>query len=226
MAVLTGPIFKLAFGGAMPGGDEWSCSLILAGEVPTPTMEAAAVDYKVPVSAWFSRSDTSINMGCSLEYVKFNQINKSDGKYTDTTGSDTAIISPAILPTSGSDKVPNQLTQAITIHSEISRGRGSKGRFYPPTTCFSGTTSGIGTDGRMSASWTKMMADSAAELINDINALAVNLSVVVWSQVGQAAHGVETVSCGRVVDTQRRRRSSLIEDRQFATDPIVGPGGP
>lgn len=211
----------------MPGLDEWSCSLILAGEVASPTLEADAAEFKVPIKAWFDRTASAINSGVTLEYVKFNQINKSDGKYTSTSASDTFILSPvSTSPLAQAARVPNQNTQAITLHSDLARGRGSKGRFYPPTTSHNGSTMKMDADGRMDLVFTKALADSAEQLLNDINALAVNLSVVVWSQVGQSAHGVEKVSCGRVVDTQRRRRNSLEEDRQFATDPIVGPGGP
>lgn len=226
MAVLTGPIFKLVFGGTMPGLDEWSCSMILAGEVANPSLVATAVDYKPAFTAWWGRASSSIAPGATLEYVKFNQINKSDGKYTSSGTSDTALYAPALIGNPTSFKLPNQCTQAVTLHSELSRGRGSKGRFYPPTTTFDGTSQTLGTDGRVGAVWSKGEADSAATLLNAINAIAVNLSVVVWSQIGQAAHGVEKVSVGRVVDTQRRRRSSLDEDRQFATATIVGQDGP
>lgn len=226
MAVLTGPIFKLAFGGSMAGGDEWSCSLILAGEVATPSMEGSAEEYKVPILAWFLRATSSTQHGATLEYVKFNQINKSDGKYTSAGMSDTYVLSPAGVSTAAATgAVPNQNTQAVTLHSELSRGRGSKGRFYPPNSSNQNGTTWIGADGRADATFTLSLATSAATMLNAINAIAVNLSVVVWSQVGQSAHGVDRVSVGRVVDTQRRRRNSLDEDRQFAVAAIVGQAG-
>jgi len=68
------------------------------------------------------------------------------------------------------------------------------------------------------------MADSNQELLSELNAVARGAFpagplaplACVFSAVGNLAFNVERVSVGKVADTQRRRRSSIPEDRIFA----------
>lgn len=218
MAPLTGSIAKLAFGGKMAGGDEWSISMIMAATTNDPAMLATADGFKAPLTDWFGREDSHIHPRATLEYVKFNLISRTTGKYTEDGVARNSVFSPVVLAPAGALDVPNQLTSVITTHSVLARGRGSKGRFYPPSTCMAGGgPSMLSTDGRLYAANAKDMADSAQELLSEINAVTAVFTLVVFSRIANQAHPIERVSVGRVVDTQRRRRSSLAEDRQFAT---------
>lgn len=190
---------------------------MFAGIIAEPALLTSADGFKAPLSDWFIRAASFIQLGAKLEYVKFNLIDKATGHYTNQGETIESLFSPLVVH-DGGVQIPNQLTQAITLHSDVSRGRGSKGRFYPPSSFMStGGTTNIGADGRISAANAKATADSAQELISELNAAASSFNAVVWSQLAQQARAVEKVSVGRVVDTQRRRRSSLDEDRQFAT---------
>lgn len=217
MPALIGPIAKLAWGGSMAGGDEWSCSVMLAGMSADPTVPENADGFKLPLSDWFLRDSTHIATSTTLDYVKFNLIDKATGRYSNPSESFTSLYTPPFgWPHDAVFAVPNQLTQCVTIHSDLSRGRGSKGRFYPPTNMRGSTTNAFGTDGRNSVYATQAMADSAQELLSEINSAAEGFRVCVWSQAGQGARAVDRVSVGRVIDTQRRRRNSLDEGRLFA----------
>lgn len=217
MTALPGPIARLNFGGSLAGPDEWSCSMVLAGTTSSPALLTSADGFMAPLTDWFGRVESRIARGATLEYVKFNLINKSDGKYTNQGQTLESIFTPAVQSPQANAYTLNQGTQCITLHTELARGRASKGRFYPPT----GTVNVSGlsyliADGRMDTAPTQQMADSAQELLSEINAAGSSFKVVVWSQLAQIAEPVERVSVGRVVDTQRRRRNSLDEDRKFA----------
>jgi hypothetical protein len=119
-----------------------------------------------------------------------------------------------------------QNAMCVTLTTDLPRGLGSKGRIYLP---------GLGetnpeADGRMSVAHAQVVAKSIRRLILEINANALVGNVVIMSKGkgervdNPAKHrwdytypnpgvtnNVTGVRCGRVSDTQRRRRRNLLE---------------
>jgi hypothetical protein len=216
MTVMTGALYKVVWGGKLNQTDEWACSIHMASDVPNPGTDITE-SLQPPIHDWFSRADTLIQAGANLEFVKCNEVNRADGKYS-LQVTHQSFWNPIISgPGDSARRVPGQLTQVISLHTAISRGRGAHGRFFPPTAYSIGLSNKLDDTGRVEAGIAKLMADSAQELLSELAAAATPRIPVVWSQAGQVAQSVIRVSCGRVIDTQRRRRSSLDEDRQFAT---------
>lgn len=126
-------------------------------------------------------------------------------------------------------ELPTQLATAVTLTTALPRGLGSKGRIFLPAL---GETYPE-TDGRMSVNHALVIANSIKRLIMEFNANALVGNVQVMSR-GKAVRGpslpngqptytypgpgvtnnVTGVRCGRVEDTQRRRRRALTEDPQ------------
>lgn len=164
--------------------------------------------YLPALSTWFQDSNTNINAGARLDYIKFNEINTLTGKYANQVAAFEHVLAPPLAGPGAS--VPGQLTLAVTLTTGLTRGRGHAGRFYPPSGHGSSVPS---TDGRVSIGAAQSHGITAKALINSINAINAG-KVVVLSVLDQKVVEVTGVAVGRVVDTQRRRRSSLPEDYQ------------
>lgn len=215
MPIVTGDLARLNFGGRMSGGEEWSCSIMFAAVAESTPIVATADGFKPALSTWFAAPNSWMHKGAELDYVKFNRINRVTGKYVSTGTSVESVFSPSVVTSGTGVYTPNQLTQVITLHSDLTRGRASKGRFYPPNSAMNDSMNITATDGRMSTGKTMDMATTSEDLLIALKAAGEGYVPVVWSHLAQVAHAVERVSVGRVVDTQRRRRSSLAEDRQY-----------
>lgn len=98
---------------------------------------------------------------------------------------------------------PPQLALCVSLHT-ARVGATGKGRFYLPMPGFQVA------DGRLAAASAQTMADKAAQFLNAFNDESPE-SVHVMSSKGFSSR-VTQVRVGRAVDTQRSRRSSLVEE--------------
>lgn len=128
----------------------------------------------------------------------------------------------------GAVNVAPQLTNTCTLTTGVPRGLGSKGRVYLPP-----NSQSITADGRLAAANAAQNARSMKQFINELNADGLEGPVMVMSRgrgvpsynaekkrveydypTPGPANAVTGVRFGRVIDTQRRRRRSLVEDYQ------------
>lgn len=201
---------KLVWGGKLCTTETWSCSLHVLGVADTAFIEA---NLTWALTQWFQRSESAINKWATLDFYKYNAvqsvINPKTGRlterYLDPANSRTVFLS--VLPSAGMVAGAPQLSLAVTTVTAATRGRASKGRFYPPTAFVDARTLETG---QLINGMASSCATSAAQLITDING-AVGGSVVIYSQVGGTTRQVTGVRVGQVQDTQRRRRRSIPE---------------
>lgn len=201
MAVV-GNLHKIVFGGRLATTESWSCGLHFLSPDVTELDELLAAGG---ISQWFLRASSLLPNNALLEYLKMNQIVPATGLYMNP-GMPRTYFFPAPGPPPASNAGIPQNTMAVSTTTALLRGRGSKGRFYPPL-------SGVipAADGRMGSVTTQGVATSAAQLITDLNG-ANSGSCVVFSKVGQLTEEITGVRVGRIVDTQQRRRRNLIEE--------------
>jgi hypothetical protein len=102
-------------------------------------------------------------------------------------------------------KYPPQVALAVSLNT-ATRGPRGRGRIFLPAP---GAVFG-GDDGAISASDATEYATRVASLINAINGVSGFGSVAVASSFG-GIDQVTSVRCGRVYDTIRSRRSSIVE---------------
>lgn len=204
-------LYKIQFGGRICT-DEWSCGLhFVMNQTDTPPTVDQVADK---VRAWFLRADTGAHQYSNLTYVKFNEESPLTGKYANTSMSYTLDLNPAVASPTSSGGAP-QLTQVVSLRTAKARGRGHRGRFYPP-----GTASGIiGNNGQTQPAAALIVAQSAAEFIKSLNLLVTSGRVVVWSRLNQEANQVIGVTVDTVIDTQRRRRNKIVgQDQNVVVD--------
>lgn len=141
----------------------------------------------------------------------------TDGRYVDKFGTvEHVLTTPAAG--GGGAQYPPQVAAAVTLETNASRGLASKGRFYVPSPVGSFETG----PGLFSISAAANLAIRATTLVEDLNEELEGWTVAVVSGTRTgAARLVNRVSVGRVLDTIRSRRTSLVEDRQAGADIAV-----
>lgn len=223
----------LRFGGAWFQTEQWSCGLRVATSEPSNTVQnwIDALEPNSPgetpllieeviypiVRAWFLRPASQISQRARLDYVAMNAIGP-DGKYADAANPHTYEV-PTDERESGTSAAQTwpQVTTAVSLRTQQTRGLATHGRIYTPTAAPNGGT------GRLDQGTAQGIADSLGEMIEAISQesqlfLAGEMRVVVASDKGSPGpmRIVTRTACGDVNDTQRRRRNQLAEVYQFS----------
>lgn len=211
---------RLVAGGRLfgPTGDDWATTLHLqnvVGNTNNPPIAAVAAAFE----AWFTSANARISQSASLNFVKANRINP-DGKYSFQNTNETSVGGIDGRTGAAAGLSFPQISVAVSLLTQKSRGYASRGRFYPPMNAVSLTS-----EGHISPGQCTEMANAATTLMTALSSgdLA-GWKVVVASQVNGATELVDRIAVGDVVDNQRRRRQSLKE--AYTTVPVVQGGAP
>lgn len=130
----------------------------------------------------------------------------------DTTGLLGVAESSFTVPASGGGPInmPPQCAVVVSLLTGVP-GRRYRGRMYLP--CMSAE---VGTNFRLATLDQQAIADDMATLIQEwqaaFNAGTASLTPVVVSETGLLCTEVQQLRVGNVIDTQRRRRDTLLED--------------
>lgn len=199
-------------------------------------IDVVAEAMATTISNWF----TDVGATANVDQMRFSNAHRltelkiakidTNGLYLDGTESYSHFY--ATPPTGTVAPLAGELPQnsvAVTLLTAKPRGLASRGRiFLPPSALYA-----PGTDGRLTVAGATQLATGVKRLINNINTLTNVTSVAVFSKgKGVAAYdathkrvtytypnagateNVTGVGVGRVVDTVRRRRRQLVENRQ------------
>lgn len=200
MPFFTAVLKSLKFGGRFFTTESWECGLHLGADVNTGT----AQQYATAIADWVGNGNSYVSSAAYLDYVKFNAIDITTGRYVDQTFSDTYNL--PIPQQGGRQTGPPQISLVISLTTAQLRGRGHAGRFYPPSGGID-----IGATGHVAPATVALQAGAAVTLIQAINAVAPNKRVCVYSPAAHILREVTGVRVGDVLDTQRRRRKGLPE---------------
>ncbi len=216
----------IQWGGKLPGGETWSCSLRCAeqttiGPIGTQVPPQAEVkswlagSIKDAVLAYHTRPGTLISPAVKLSFVKANRIDV-DGTYMDALTNEELYADIAGAG-GGGGVLPNQATIAVSLTTGFSRGPAHRGRFYLPMPSIN-IDANTGLIGSGNAQSIRQSTKTFLEAIADVPGIDApnSLTPVVMSRkAGAATYRVVTgVEVGQVIDTQRRRRRSLKETYQ------------
>jgi hypothetical protein len=199
----------LQWGGKLPGGEEWSCGVRLAGTPASAVADAATLidDCIGPVAALHSTAGL-INNAAKLSYVKLNAIGTNGNYMVDTTNETTfADISGG---GTGTPRHPNQVALAVSLTTGFSRGRAHRGRFYLPLP----QLVDLDANGLVPTSYADTAKTAANTFLGAINGMGASWDMAIFSRKdgGPLHRAVTGVEVGRVLDTQRRRRNRLVEN--------------
>lgn len=228
--VYPGYFHRLVVIGTMYGVETFNFTMSIVPTENPADVEAVDFDLANAVSAevasWWDNAYGSNGVGivddARLVETKLNRID-STGHYADNEVQTINVGTP--IPGAAAGTLPAQLACAVTLRTARARGRGSRGRFYLPTL---GVLGSLDTSGRLSTEQAQNVANGAGFLVDRINTvywardggLRTMMMVGVASNIGAGIfEPATTVEVGRVPDTVRSRRSSLVEDHQVFTVP-------
>lgn len=200
----------MQWGGKLPGGEQWSNGLRFYGPSASADADAAAMlaNCAAAVSAFHTRTASKISNGVKLSFVKMNGIG-TNGHYL-SDGTNQALFAD-IVGGGGTASIANQIALTVTLTTGFSRGPAHKGRIYLPL-----PATFVDATGLVPAADCNTISGSVDTFIAALNAVNTAWKVGVFSRkAGSPGHRQVTGNLvGRVLDTQRRRRRSLIEDYQ------------
>ena len=224
----------LQFGGRFFSTEQWACRFrYFIGGIDGlgPDAEESSViaalyegwiedninDVSTDLANWFSRNDSKISTAAYLDFVKLNVVG-SDGQYLSQGETHVKTWASNAAPQGTTAQTYPQNTVVVSLTTDVSRGKASRGRIYPPTGQIV-----MATGGRLDQASCQLMANSAATLLTDLaNQPGIDLNnprVCVASDLGEPGpvNVVTGVEVGNVIDTQRRRRNALREIYSAAT---------
>jgi hypothetical protein len=194
------------WGGKLPGGEEWSCGFRMWKASGSNAADATAVlpSVSAAVAAYHIRQGTNISARAKLSFVKVNAI-AVDGSYQAQTTTQALF---ADTPGGGLQSAPpNQIAHVVSLTTGFSRGPAHRGRFFNPLPSFTVDATGVIAEADATA-----VAVSAGLLLAAVNQGGGEQMVVMSRKAGAPGHRAVTgIEVGRVLDTQRRRRRSLVE---------------
>lgn len=215
--------YLLAFGGhigpdATTVNEEWQNTLRFTSDSPVPSVDADATyqailgDVWTDTAAWFTTADNNFSDQVWLSWVKFNKI-ATTGKYANPTTYE-AQHTP-VRGTSSTGMLPPQNSLVLSFTTAVNRGRASKGRiFLPPM-----TTNVVDFDGRIKPLFQTPMLTAAKTWLTNLNnwpgidgVTGINLQAAIVSSVDGSHRPITGLRLGRVIDTHRSRRRSMVED--------------
>jgi hypothetical protein len=208
----TTPLALLTFGGPLfDGTEEWSCGLRLAGAGAEAASDEAADQvlcnsYADAISTSWSTKYIS-RPDAKLAWVKFNRVGL-DGKYRFEYTLRKDFAAPVAGNGTSTDRFPAQISLVATLRTASRRGLANAGRIYLPA-----PSTMLDSDGRIQAQQRGQVMQGVVHLLDGINAVDASLHIAIASKVRTGAtKRVTRVEIGRVLDTMRSRRSSLVED--------------
>lgn len=198
---------RVSIGGGMPGGEVWSVNPCFGYEAPGHSFsEEELNDIAVAVAA--------VDIG-GLQATMSGFTNVRDVRVEARTwagaleGVAEATRSSPING-SGSSRHPYQTSVVFSLRTLSTSARG-KGRLYWPATGVAIDTDSL----RMSSTTRDAIAEAAVDWLGAvetaIHGVVAGAQLIVWSRTDEAGRYVNRVLVGDVLDTQRRRRDTLVE---------------
>jgi hypothetical protein len=159
------------------------------------------------INDFWASADSGIAAAAVLRRVKIAAIG-ADGRYDGAPWESPALSIPG---GGGTSTAPFQIARVVTLDTPAFPR--NSGRMYLPV-----PSSTPATDGRYAQAQALAVATKTASFLSGVNSLDGAHRVVVPTIKGDLLT-VNKVRCGRVPDTQRRRRNNLLEE--YSSMPVT-----
>lgn len=167
------PHLKLNMSGTIgtPAVEIWSCTVRFGAGVITPDedrLDLSLAAAKVPIITWFNSQSAAISRNAALTMLKLNWI-MANGKQRSVNTHELAVSALGGISSNTGEQTayPHWYqTMALTLRTDIQRGRGHSGRIYPPLTA----ALPAGTSPYVSEAAATGMATAFAQCLSDVSA--------------------------------------------------------
>lgn len=198
------PHYRLAFGGTLYTTEQWSgrFNITSTGDLPT----SGEADTMLPtlataIGVWVAAAGSKLSTATVLTWVKFNELN-SLGHYVDAGNSRIQEVNPAVAG-SGDPLLPPQVAVVHSLRTAHTRGKAHIGRLFTPALAANPNNMPLFVDGTATTG-------TLTTLLNTINSVVAPAGVSIISATGES-NAVTRCAAGRIFDTLRTRRASLVE---------------
>lgn len=197
-------VFRHRVNGTFGTQEVWTFGVYSEGSA---SIDVAETTWDAAVTAFFSAA-LSARMSTDVQALA-----TSTASIDETTG---AQITRRELPntsagTSVEESLPYQVTAVVSTRTALAT-RAGRGRFYVPSLDVAQVEGG-----RISAACRTDLADAAQAMMQQL--ATGGLVPVIFHRTASGGAGqftttqIETIDVGDVLDTQRRRRNKMVEDR-------------
>lgn len=187
--------------GSMPG-ESWTFGIYTTGAISlaaaqTAWLTAFGLLWSTTVDDYFDDATTADE--------------QTTAEVTQATGVQVSKVSDAVtyVGASATGMTPFQCATAVSLRSALAT-RAGRGRFYLPSVGVAALS-----EGRLSAAAQGAIADAAQDMYQSL--ASSGLTGVLYSRGTHLTQTITSIDVGDVIDTQRRRRSKLIEARESRT---------
>lgn len=191
-------LYRHLASGTTPG-EVWTFSLYTNGQI---SLAAAQSTWEISLQTlWVGGIDSLIAPQVVLTGASTAEIDVATGNQS--TRVEGALNFPGV---SASPMLPFQCATAVSLRTVFATRRG-RGRFFLPPLASNAIALG-----RLTTAAQTNIADNASVMMASLQ--SGGLTPVVYSRVSRAAITMTSIDVGDVIDTQRRRRNKLVEDRE------------
>lgn len=211
------PHTLIAFGGKLTDRvssvvDIWECTIravqLDSHDRPVSNPAGLMNGMADPLATWFTTAANKMSSAASLGYLKVNTIGP-DGKYASSGSTNVHDYATGIVG-GAAPSHPYTESWCYSWGTAIKRGPGARGRIYPPNGTTQFGDSVICTGAEQAAFLTS--AQNLLKVINIGDGNSAAGAPVIASRVNATNTIITTIRIGRVVDSQRRRRSAIPEN--------------
>jgi hypothetical protein len=213
------PYARIRILGTLPGGEQWSIGVAFTGNFDTTPLSSAALQaWANAVGGLETGKVIPPTWQGLLSTVAF--VNAVRAEYYEDGGA-LSDVREFILSTpaagTGAPTKPYQTSVCVSLLSGIP-GRRFRGRIYLPALAATISATTL----RMAPTISQAISDDAVDWLSAVAAAGPTspaLVPAVWSKMNESAVAISSTRVGDVLDTQRRRRDSLVET--YYSSPLV-----
>ena len=179
-------------------GESWSFGIHTTG---TATVDEAQTAWGLAVAA-FGNATYLGDLPPEVEFIEITtaELNQATGTQITRRADPRSEVG-----TSAADGLPCQITPVVSLRTNQAT-RAGRGRFYAPSPAVDTQV-----QGRMGATAQGHLADAAEDMFASL--VGDGLTPVLYSRTTFTTNQITSLDVGDVLDTQRRRRSKLVESR-------------
>lgn len=192
-------LFKHTLAGTFPG-EVWSFGLHTLGNV---TVTAAETAWATAVGGFWTSAGPLFANEVVATGTTTAELDQATGKQITRVETGSSLIGSAT-----SESLPYQCAPAVSFRTNLAT-RAGRGRFYAPSLAVEFVAAG-----KMTSAAQTALLDGAEAMVNSL--ASAGLTVVLYGRTSHATQTVTRVDVGDVIDTQRRRRNKLVENRVSA----------
>lgn len=192
-------LFRHTVTGTFPG-EVWSFGLHTVGTLSVSAAEAAWV---TAFDAFWDAAGPLMAAEVTVTETATAELDQGTGKQVTRTSTPSSLVG-----SSAAESLPFQCAPVVSLRSNLAT-RAGRGRFYAPSLAVDQIASG------------KMVSLAQTGLLNGAVAMLTSLTgsalnAVLYSRTTHTTQEIVRVDVGDVIDTQRRRRNKLVEERVSA----------